>query len=216
MSQGDIWATQDVCRRETPRGQERQRVPREEPLECRVGQLEAGWQAGLPGCQSLEVLPESRACVSPQDTLPPRNQMPHQGWSTALPHTSTLLSWRSGRQPSSSTGMLGERRHGNRDRSHGLPGEREAACSEVPLPQATSTPLPAPAGPQGLPRPSSPYHPNLPVQLPTRVPSTAPAHFLPHLRWHRANPASLLPRSHPATGPLRLPFEWPSGTLPVP
>lgn len=33
------------------RGQERQGVPREEPLEHRVGQLEAGWQAGPPGCQ---------------------------------------------------------------------------------------------------------------------------------------------------------------------
>lgn len=162
------------------------------------------------------MLPESRACVSPHDTLPPRNQMPHQGWSAALPNTCTLLSWRSGRQASSSTGRLGERRHGDRDRFHGLPGEREVACSEVPVPQATSTPLLAPAGPQGFPRPSSPCHPNLPGQLPTCIPAAAPARSLPHLQWHQANPASLLPRSHPATGPLRLPFQWPSGTLPVP
>ena len=159
-------------------GQERQGVLREEPLERRVGQLEAGWQAGPPGCQSLEVLPESRARVSPHDTLPPRNQMPHQGWSPALPHMSTLLSWRSGRQPSSSTGMLGERRHGDRDRSHSLPGEKEAACSEVSIPQATSTPLPAPAGHQGFPRPSSPCHPNLSVQLSTRIlPQPLPVPF---------------------------------------
>lgn len=162
------------------------------------------------------MLPESRACVSPHDTLPPRNQMPHQGWSVALPNTSTLLSWRSGRQASSSTGRLGERRHGDRDRSHGLPGEREDACSEVPVPQATSIPLPAPTGPQGFPRPSSPCHPNLPGQLPTCIPAAAPARSLPHLQWHQANPASPLPGSHPATGPLRLPFEGPSSTLPVP
>ena len=97
------------------------------------------------------------------------------------------------------------------------PPRGEGGCLlRGPRPPSHLHPSSCPSWSPGLPKAKFSLSPKPSCPAIDSRTATAPAHSLPHLQWHQANPASLLPRSHPATGPLRLPFEWPSSTLPVP